>query len=333
MLRNYWYIACSSRQLAESPHGAQVLDQEIVVFRDSSAKPHALLNRCCHRGVELSLGKVIEGTIACRYHGWRYAGNGQCVHIPSLSSGRGIPEGVGVPRYPCVEQDGYIWVWVDKREANPARPPRIPQFANYRWHQGSMPMQCGVLKGIENNLDWCHPYFAHPWTHGQFFNTRFRGFRDQSYEMRRSEQGLVVFTPVTANEEEPIPEQPLIKLTFDLPNRVRAEFWKPFHLVIVMHFVPTGNNTCRFEWLISKLLPIGSRVSWRKWQPRIFLQDQSVLESAQRWYDREGDNFERSVDADASTLLVRQIVTMAESGNWEEKRSSLPLRKVVTVRA
>jgi hypothetical protein len=194
-------------------------------------------------------------------------------------------------------------------------------------------MRCDAMKGIENNLDWCHPYFTHPWTHGQFFATRFRGFREQSYEMRLTDRGLVVFAPVTASEDEPIPERPFVKASFELPDRVGVEFWKPFHLIVLMHFVPTGHNTCRLEWLVTKLLPIGLRVSWGDREPRIFAQDRCVLESAQPWYDREGSSFERSVEADASTLMVRRIVELAAEGRWEEKRSSLPRRRVVTVRA
>jgi phenylpropionate dioxygenase-like ring-hydroxylating dioxygenase large terminal subunit len=304
-----------------------------VLFRDSSGRPHALLDRCCHRGVRLSLGKVVDGVLACRYHGWRYDGGGRCVHIPSLTTGRCIPKGVEVPSYPCVEQDGYVWVWIGE-PGYALRPlAKISEFAVYRWRQGSIPMQCDMMKGIENNLDWCHPYFTHPWTHGQFFVTRFRGFREQHYEMRLTDHGLIVFAPVTASEDAPIPERPFVKLSFELPDRIRVEFWKPFHLIVLMHFVPTGHNTCRLEWLMTKFLPIGSRLSWSAKEPRIFAQDRRVLESTQFWYDREGDAFEHSVEADASTLMARRIVALAAEGCWEEKRSLLPRRRIVAVRA
>ena len=194
-------------------------------------------------------------------------------------------------------------------------------------------MQCDALKGIENNLDWCHPYFTHPWTHGQFFATRFRGFREQSYEIRLTDHGLVVFAPVTASVDDPIPERPVVKLTFDLPNRIQVEFWRPFHMVILMHFVSTGYNTCRLEWLVSKLFPIGSHFSWRAKEPKIFAQDRYVLESSQPWYDREGSSFECSVEADASTLMARRVIKLAATGHWEEKRSMLPSRRIVAVRS
>src|SRR6185437_12448983 len=106
MLKNYWYIACASSQLDGTPKAARVCDEEIVLFRDKEGKPHALLDRCCHRGVRLSRGRVCgNGNIACGYHGWEFDRSGTCVHIPSLLEDQRIPKGFGVPSYPCVEQD------------------------------------------------------------------------------------------------------------------------------------------------------------------------------------------------------------------------------------
>src|SRR5215471_18339077 len=181
MLRNFWYIACAALRLGSRPQATQVLGQELVLFRDDSGKPCALLNRCCHRGVQLSLGKVVDGAIVCRYHGWRYDSSGRCIHIPSLTAEEHIPKRAEVPVYPCIEQDGYVWVWMGKPVSDLNLPQPIPDFSLYRWHQGSILMQCDAMKGIENNLDWCHPYFTHPWTHSQFFVTHFRGFQEQSY--------------------------------------------------------------------------------------------------------------------------------------------------------
>ena len=63
------------------------------------------------------------------------------------------------------------------------------------------------------------------------------------------------------------------------------------------------------------------------------MQDRRIVESAQPWHDREGGAFERSVEADASTLLARKIVDLASRGEWETKRASLPQRRLVRVRA
>ncbi len=64
----------------------------------------------------------------------------------------------------------------------------------------------------------------------------------------------------------------------------------------------------------------------------MFEQDRLLLEGAQRCYDRDR-RFERSVKADASTLLARRIIALAEEGQWPQRSASLPARSVIEVRA
>ncbi|HXC56724.1 MAG TPA: Rieske 2Fe-2S domain-containing protein [Rhizomicrobium sp.] len=325
--RRFWYIAAPASRLADKPLAARVHDQQLVLFRDGEGRARALLDRCCHRGVALSLGKLESGTLACGYHGWRYDGDGRCVHIPSLPEGRAVPKGCEVKSYPCVEQDGYVWVWIDGGEPAPALPPPVADFAKTGWTQGTVALACTALAGIENNVDWCHPVFAHPFTHGQFFANQAMGFREQQYEVRRTASGLTVFAPPTASPDDPIGFV-FVRLTFDLPNRVTVSFGVGASATaIVMHFVPTGDGTCRQEWLTSKP---ESGLAWSDEEPILFRQDRLLIESAERW---RGSFQERSVEADVSTLLVRRIVALAAAGRWDSEREKLPARRVVTVRA
>jgi phenylpropionate dioxygenase-like ring-hydroxylating dioxygenase large terminal subunit len=333
MLRNYWYIACPSSRLSIRPAASQVFDHNLVLFRDTSGSPGALRDRCCHRGVRLSLGRVTSGSLECRYHGWRYNCTGQCVHIPSLLQDERIPEGAEVESYLCYEQDGYVWIWMGETNGAINPPPRISGFDERRWWQGSVPMKCASLMGIENNLDWCHPNFVHRWLHGQFFRTRFRGFRVQCYEVRITESGLVVFAPATSNESQQIPSNPLVSLSFQLPDRVTVTFSGRFRQVIVMHFVPTGETTCRLEWLATRILPFGPHLRWTVREPTIFAQDRRLLESAQPEYERTGGNFERSVAADTATLMVRRIIALVAKGQWGHGALGMPARRIVKLRA
>src|SRR6187402_3721697 len=91
MNSEYWYVACASSQLGDKPRAVQVLDQELVVFRDGESRAHALINRCCHRGAKLSLGRITDGNLACGYHGWQYDGNGCCVRVPSVPKALAAP--------------------------------------------------------------------------------------------------------------------------------------------------------------------------------------------------------------------------------------------------
>ena len=333
MLQNYWYIACPSSALSIRPRGSRVLDHDLVLFRDASGSPGALRDRCCHRGVRLSLGRVASGTLECRYHGWRYNRMGQCVHIPSLLKEERIPEGAQVEAYPCHERDGYVWVWIGQANGAITSHPPISGFDERHWWQGSVRMRCASLMGIENNLDWCHPYFVHRWLHGQFFRTRFRGFQVECYEIRVTDSGLVVFAPPTSNESQPIPSNPIVSLTFQLPDRVTVTFNQRFRQVIVMHFVPTGETSCRLEWLATRILPLGRHLRWTAREPIIFAQDRRLLESAQPEYERTGGSFERSVAADTATSMVRRIFALAAKGQWDEDALRVPGRRIVKLLA
>lgn len=336
VIRTGWYIAAPSSRLATGPLACRVLDHDIVLFRDASGGARALLDRCCHRGVQLSLGTVQDGVIACHYHGWRYDGGGHCVCIPSLPHGEEPSQRARVPAFICVEQDAYVWVWTGEAEPAPPAPPRIDAFDEYLWQQGSMSMACAAELGIENNLDWCHPVFAHPWAHGQFFHSRLAGPREHAYETRITDTGMVLFGPATASEGDPIPAQCWFKARFDLPDRLTLEFGGGSRSLLVLHCVPTGDESCRLEWLMtvmpSKQLIDGVRVNWTAEEPQILMQDLVLLESAQSAYRRNGAQFECSVQGDTSTLLVRRIVALASEGRWESARAILPQRRVVPVR-
>src|SRR6266511_109403 len=205
MLRNHWYIACAATQLSSALRTTQVLDQELVLFRDDAGHPHAFLDRCCHRGAPLSLGEVVDGTLACRYHGWRHDRTDMCVHIPSLTSVRRIPKGYEVPAFPCVEADGYVWLWVGPPASEPTYRPSLPAFTQYAWLQGSREWDCASLRALENNVEWCHPAFAHPGIHPQSMFVQEHGFHEYAYEMRVLPQGLVVFAPPRPPKTRPFP--------------------------------------------------------------------------------------------------------------------------------
>ncbi|MFI4933829.1 MAG: Rieske 2Fe-2S domain-containing protein [Caulobacterales bacterium] len=333
--RAFWYCASASQRLTDRPLGVRVLDRDLALYRDAAGVARALEDRCAHRGAQLSLGEVNEGALACRYHGWRYGRDGRCAHIPSLIAGQSIPRGVGVRVFPCREADGYLWVWMGEGDPSEAPPRGIAYFRQFNWAQGVMALNCAALAAIENNLDWCHPTFAHPHTHPQFFINQARGFQDQAIEARRTPSGLTAFWPPSASAVDPVSEAS-VALVFELPDRVTVAFSGPQGpMRIVLHMVPTGPNTCRQEWMISTG-PAGGDVPTVVWSDEvhaIFEQDRELLESVQRAVDREGRGFERSAPADAPTLIARRIYTLAAQGHWPGGAADLPKRRIVKLRS
>ena len=330
MLREYWYIGCASSRLKGEPRKCRILDQDIVLYRNGEGVAHALLDRCCHRGVRLSLGEVTDGRLACGYHGWQFDGDGQCMHIPSLVEGSRIPRNFCVPAFKCIEQDGYIWVWLGANNPDPALPPAIPDFAESAWDQGTYEYACEAIRLIENQFDACHPTFTHKGSHPAYIVHKVRGFREYIFETRITEHGLIAFFPPTDATTDPIPTSPTSATELQLPGRVLLnQKILPFSFTLVLHIIPTGDRTCRLEYLQKKRGP--PSVTWIEEEPIIATQDR-IIESSQPWYDKCGDDFEVSVESDYPMLMIRKVFRLAEEGNWSGAESGLNKRRLVSVR-
>ena len=83
-LRNYWYVAAYDREITRRPLGRIILGEPIVFYRLEDGTPVALEDRCAHRHLPLSMGKLVGDTLQCHYHGLRYDKTGACVRVPGL---------------------------------------------------------------------------------------------------------------------------------------------------------------------------------------------------------------------------------------------------------
>ena len=160
-LQNFWYIAAQSKELRHKAIVSRVFDRNIVLFRDEHGKACALLDRCAHRNLPLSEGKVRDGCIECCYHGWRYDGAGKCVNVPSMSNGN-IPNSIAVRLFPCIESQGFVWVFPGSDQPT-GEPYRFPYLNDRHWHNFIMKtrFQTGVEACLENFLDCPHTAYVH----------------------------------------------------------------------------------------------------------------------------------------------------------------------------
>lgn len=85
----------------------ELLKEPWVLFRDEECNPACVQDECAHRACPLSIGKVVDGQIACPYHGWQYDRTGHCVKMPSTV----YKSHININTLPVVERDGFIWVW------------------------------------------------------------------------------------------------------------------------------------------------------------------------------------------------------------------------------
>ena len=331
-MKNYWYIACPSSQLGVTPLASRIFDEPIVLYRDTQGKAAALEDRCCHRGVELSKGRITaDGMLACGYHGWEYDCSGRCVHVPSFVGDTRIPINFKVKSYPTLEQDHYVWVWMGDGEPV-GTPTPIRGAHEYAWRQGTVHIKCNAGMFLENMLDGAHAVFTHKNAHPAYFFNVLNGFKEYEYEVRVTDNGFTLFYPPTSDAGQPIPDTADSVATFSLPDRavifqkgLRTDFFN------VIHMVPQTAETCRVEWMTRQPgdTPL---VEWCPEEPRTMQQDRVLQESAQLNYSRAGASFERNVPADYATLLVRKILKIAGEGRWPQDRHTLVQRKLVLVR-
>jgi phenylpropionate dioxygenase-like ring-hydroxylating dioxygenase large terminal subunit len=162
----WWYPACMGHDLGRRPVAITLMDLPLVLFRDASGAPHALVDRCPHRNVPLSLGRVHrDGTLQCGYHGWRFDGTGRCTAVPALEVDVGAaPSPRDAVSRPVREQDGVVWVWGSPDVAPHREPYRLPELGSGAT-VGEVVFQrdidCTMHAALENSLDVPHTAFLH----------------------------------------------------------------------------------------------------------------------------------------------------------------------------
>ena len=156
-----WYPVCRSKALGKSPMAVKLLGVPLAIFRTSGGVG-ALLDRCAHRNVPLSLGKVRGDRIECGYHGWQFDICGGCRHIPCLV-GDTDKRSRKVDAYPAVEKHGFVWVFGDAETPPDREPFGFPCMDDARYsHAGAdILLEGTVHAAAENALDVPHTAYLH----------------------------------------------------------------------------------------------------------------------------------------------------------------------------
>jgi phenylpropionate dioxygenase-like ring-hydroxylating dioxygenase large terminal subunit len=164
-LRNAWYVAAWSDDLAEGQlFGSIILKQPIVFYRQSDGKVAALADRCPHRFAPLHMGKVIHGDrLQCPYHGLEFDSSGACVHNPHGS--KNISSRARVRSYPVIEKHKAIWVWMGERPADASKVPDFSVLDNvapiHSTKRDRITIRANYELVIDNLLDLSHTSYLH----------------------------------------------------------------------------------------------------------------------------------------------------------------------------
>ncbi len=321
-LSDQWFIACRSRALRDRPLGVVIQGVPLVVFRGAGGRAGALEDRCPHRNAPLSAGRVSGDELECAYHGWRFDAGGACVAVPGLAT---PPEAraTRATALPCVEQDGYVWVYSTGGAEPRGLPLRFPHLGEpgYTTVRRELEVRSTLFGALENVLDVPHTAFLHR----RLFRTD-GGRREIDVAIRRfAERCEAEFMG------EPRPNGVAARLLapggvvvthvdrFLLPSIAQVEYrlGERSHLVATSAMTPVGDLRTRLfsvvtfrlglpGWLVRPFLtPIATR---------IFEQDAWMLSLQTDNVERFGGERFATTDIDVLGPQIWRLLKQAERG-------------------
>lgn len=163
MIRNQWFVVLEAKEVRQKPVGVIRMGEKLVFWRNERGEVSCAVDRCPHRGVQLSLGKLEHQHLQCPFHGFEYDAQGHCAHIPANGKGGRIPRSLQLKAYPTYEAHGFIWIWWGDDPPEDLEPPTFFENIDHSFVYGSRAdhWRAHYSRVIENQLDVFHLPFIH----------------------------------------------------------------------------------------------------------------------------------------------------------------------------
>ena len=323
-IKNAWYVAASGGEVSSQPFQRLICNDPIALFRTESGNAVALADRCIHRRLPLSKGRVIGDRLQCGYHGFTYDGTGKCVLVPGQDS---VPRRAAVHSYPVIEKYGWIWVWMGDAElADPAKLPAMPGLDEDGWIPFSdhLHVKANYQLLVDNLIDLSHESYVHTSSIGN------DSVAETPIEIRRERNEVFVDRIM-----QDIPPPPFFakaaKTDSNVDRYQLVHFQPPCYVHVEARTVPPGSNdpnsgvrffvldaltpetetTTNYFWAVSRNFRLDDHefaTWWHEAVKNIFDEDRVILEAQQYSIDSD-DTGIRTVDVmiDGGTVLARQV--------------------------
>jgi phenylpropionate dioxygenase-like ring-hydroxylating dioxygenase large terminal subunit len=292
MIPKQWYLVMDSTQVGDKPVGVVRMGEKLVFWRDSSGKVSCVRDKCVHRGVQLSKGKVIGDHIQCPFHGLEYDSSGKVTVIPANGKNTPVPDRFQVLSYPTYEAHSFIWIWWSENPPGNLQPPRFFTDIDSSLSYGRAydHWNAHYSRVIENQLDAAHLPFVHHNTIGRGNRTIVDGplFQwldgDMFYVFVRNrvDDGTPPLKPEQMPTPDPVKD---FKLEFIFPNLWQNYFEEKARIVVA--FVPVDQeNTILYLRFYQKFIrvPVLGKLITRLFTPLNLIithQDRRVVVTQQ----------------------------------------------------
>jgi phenylpropionate dioxygenase-like ring-hydroxylating dioxygenase large terminal subunit len=176
MIYNQWYVILESKELkGRKPLRVKRFNENLTLWRNENRKVCCIADKCCHRGVSLSCGRIIEGNLECPFHGFIYDEFGKVVIIPANGKNKSTPETMKVKAYKTFEAYGLIWLWWGDDDKITDEPFFFKELGDFSYSSFKDHWNVHYSRAIENQLDVVHLPFVHKTTIGRGHKTLVNG--------------------------------------------------------------------------------------------------------------------------------------------------------------
>jgi phenylpropionate dioxygenase-like ring-hydroxylating dioxygenase large terminal subunit len=165
-LEHFWHPVALSGEVGPKPFAASLLGKEWVLVRIGE-ELCAFEDRCPHRWFPLSAGEVVDGTLECPYHGYRFSSDGRCVLLPARGPQASIPSRADLkPAWGVTERFGLVWLAPKEPRAELPDMPEWDDPAFGKIQIGPVRWTVDAALATDNFLDVSHFPFVHRGTFG-----------------------------------------------------------------------------------------------------------------------------------------------------------------------
>jgi len=185
-------VAAWDREVSRIPLPRTLLDEPVVLYRKEDGSAVALEDRCCHRQLPLSKGRLEADRLRCGYHGLLFDPDGKCVEIPGQTN---IPPQARVRAYPLIEKFNWLWIWMgDPQKADPALLPNWWWAEHAQWafsRPDPIHVRCNYQLVSDNVLDVTHLAYVHASSIGASSITEFPATTEREERLVRLTRWII----------------------------------------------------------------------------------------------------------------------------------------------
>lgn len=283
---NEWHPVAYGDQLASGAlMPVRLLDEQLVLWRETDGTAHAWDDRCPHRGAAFTLGEVVKDQLQCPYHGWRFDGTGRCTLRPAQPNAS-LPPQPMTDSFHVRERYGIVWVCLGTPGSDVVP---FDEFADERLRNinaGPYRVKACAPRIVENFIDMAHFAFVHEGTLGDESSTEVPPYEVESFVDATGRSGVRVVDmrvmQPKANLQAAGPADVIYSYRISRPlcailtKRVEGS---EIAEAITLFIQPLSEEDSQVWMIFSALRSPESDEAIRDFQDGVFAQDGPILES------------------------------------------------------